>query len=198
MLPRVIAVLAMIILLKFAVGFDAGARSVVMHTSKRCARSVASHHACSFNHPRSAAASSPILHSGEGGTAVEKVGKAQMTTILIEYEAQGKGSSGYAVINVRGEGEVEATGKLAPSIKTVPVQVIAEVSVAKPLLSVRIISHANLILLFFGSNAKGDMALDDGDFELQFGFEKPQLDETLVFTCKAGIRAEMAANTAAR
>jgi len=36
----------------------------------------------------------------------------------------------------------------------------------------------------------------EDDFKAQFGFDKPQLDETLVFTCKAGIRAEKAANLA--
>lgn len=38
--------------------------------------------------------------------------------------------------------------------------------------------------------------MDEDDFEEQFGFVKPSLDETLVFTCKAGIRGASAAKLA--
>ena len=34
--------------------------------------------------------------------------------------------------------------------------------------------------------------LPDDTFEEQFGFEKPTMDQTIVFTCKAGIRSHYA------
>ena len=35
--------------------------------------------------------------------------------------------------------------------------------------------------------------MSEDDFEEEYGFAKPDLDETLVFTCKAGIRSQAAA-----
>jgi rhodanese-related sulfurtransferase len=38
--------------------------------------------------------------------------------------------------------------------------------------------------------------MEEEDFAEMFGFDKPSLDETLVFTCKAGIRSASAAKLA--
>lgn len=74
------------------------------------------------------------------------------------------------VIDVRTPDEVAYTGKLAPHVHTFPVQIILQ------------------------TNAFG---LSDEDFEEVAGFEKPSLDQTLVFTCAAGIRSVYACQAAA-
>ena len=43
----------------------------------------------------------------------------------------------------------------------------------------------------------GVFTMADEDFEDSFGFSKPSMDETIVFTCKAGIRSMHAAQFAA-
>lgn len=94
-----------------------------------------------------------------------------MTEIIQGYEAGGREDSGYVVIDVRGEEEVMMTGKVSPSTITLPLPVIM---------------------------AQNVFALDEDDFEDFCGFEKPGLDETLVFTCAAGIRSQHAAYFAAQ
>ena len=44
---------------------------------------------------------------------------------------------------------------------------------------------------------RGALQVDDDEFQEMFGFPKPSLDETLVFTCKAGMRSMYAAQIAA-
>ena len=44
----------------------------------------------------------------------------------------------------------------------------------------------------------GIFGLDEDDFEELTGIVKPSLDETIVFTCAAGIRSVYAANYAAQ
>jgi len=44
---------------------------------------------------------------------------------------------------------------------------------------------------------RGALQLEEDEFEESFGFAKPALDETLVFTCKAGMRSMYAAQVAA-
>lgn len=39
--------------------------------------------------------------------------------------------------------------------------------------------------------------MDPEDFEEAFGFEKPKMTDTVVLTCKAGIRSQQAAQFAA-
>jgi len=38
--------------------------------------------------------------------------------------------------------------------------------------------------------------MEEDDFLETFGFKKPQCDETFIFTCKAGIRSQVAAQVA--
>ena len=61
----------------------------------------------------------------------------------------------------RGEDEIAFTGKLSDCVETLPLPLIAQM---------------------------GALNMEDEDFEAQFGFAKPTMDETIVFTCKAGIR----------
>ena len=44
---------------------------------------------------------------------------------------------------------------------------------------------------------RGALNLDPEDFEEAFGFEKPKMTDTVVLTCKAGIRSQQAAQFAA-
>uniref|UniRef100_A0A7S1DE33 Rhodanese domain-containing protein n=1 Tax=Cyclophora tenuis TaxID=216820 RepID=A0A7S1DE33_CYCTE len=98
---------------------------------------------------------------------IKIVGKEGMEAILQDYEESGRDESGYIVIDVRNQDEVVATGKLSPSVVTLPLgQVVA-----------------------------GAFSKSADDFEDSFGFDKPAVDETLVFTCLAGKRAQTAAET---
>ena len=101
---------------------------------------------------------------------INRVQKDVFSQIVDEYEAEGREASGYVVIDVRGEDEVAFTGKVSPNTYTLPLPLIAQ---------------------------EGAFTLDDDDFEEQYGFAKPSLDETLVFTCKAGVRSNYAAQYAA-
>ena len=94
-----------------------------------------------------------------------------MEEILEDYEEGGRMESQYCVIDVRTEDEVRTTGKLSENVNTLPVQIIMQ------------------------ANA---FEMDPDDFEVNFGFEKPTPDETLVFTCAAGIRSVYACQFAAK
>lgn len=110
--------------------------------------------------------------TGDGtGPSIENVGKEEMEEILEDYEAGGREESGYVVIDVREPHEVAYTGKLSPNTHTLPLGAIAQGNV-------------------FG--------LEDDEFEEICGFPKPDLSETLVFTCAAGIRSTHACNFAAQ
>jgi len=93
-----------------------------------------------------------------------------MEEIVDEYEDAGREESLYCVIDVRTPAEVQATGALGDNVYNVPVQVLIE---------------------------KNAFGMDEEDFEEEFGFAKPQMDETLVFSCAAGIRSVYACQTAA-
>jgi Rhodanese-related sulfurtransferase len=71
---------------------------------------------------------------------------------------------------VRNEDEIAYTGKLSDCVETLPLPLIAQM---------------------------GAFNMSEEDFEDSFGFAKPQKDETIVFTCKAGIRSMHAAQYAA-
>lgn len=101
---------------------------------------------------------------------INRVQKDVFSQIIDEYESEGREASGYIVIDVRGHEEVDFTGKVSPNTYTLPLPLIAQ---------------------------EGAFTLDDDDFEDQYGFAKPSLDETLVFTCKAGVRSNYAAQYAA-
>ena len=94
-----------------------------------------------------------------------------MQTILDTYDCEGREASQYVVIDVRTEEEVYGTGKLSPNVHTLPVQVIMQSNVFQ---------------------------MDPDDFEDFCGFEKPRPDETLVFSCAAGIRSVVACHFAAQ
>mmetsp|Transcript_16909 Transcript_16909/g.46758 ORF Transcript_16909/g.46758 Transcript_16909/m.46758 type:complete len:179 (-) Transcript_16909:1029-1565(-) len=98
------------------------------------------------------------------------IGREQMEEILEDYEHGGREESGYIVIDVRERDEVEYTGQLSENTVTMPLQTIMGLNNA--------------------------FELDEGDFENVFGFAKPTPDETLVFSCAAGIRSVHAANFA--
>ena len=93
----------------------------------------------------------------------------ELEEIIEEVTNTSREESGYVIIDVRGEDEIRATGKLSPCVETLPLPYIA---------------------------ARGALALDEEDFEAAFGFAKPGLDETIVFTCRAGIRSMQACQIA--
>ena len=101
---------------------------------------------------------------------IRQVGKRDMAEIIEDYENGGREESGYVVMDVRGPDEVMYTGKVSPQVITLPLPLIM---------------------------SKNVFALDEEEFEELCGFEKPQPDETLVFTCAAGIRSQQAAYSAA-
>jgi len=101
---------------------------------------------------------------------ITRIGKDAMTEILEDVANGGREESGYVVIDVRGVDEINFTGKLGEDVETLPLPYIMQA---------------------------GALNLEEEEFEEQFGFAKPQLDETLVFTCKAGIRSMTACQVAA-
>ena len=99
---------------------------------------------------------------------VTSVGKEQMNKLIQAVEDS---SSEYVIIDVRNVDEINATGKLSPVVETLPLPYIAQYGVFN---------------------------MDAEEFEENFGFTKPELDQTLVLTCKAGIRSMHAAQFAAQ
>jgi len=102
----------------------------------------------------------------EGGS--RRIDKAAMEEIIEDVKSSSREEVGYCLIDVRGHDEIAFTGKLDDVVETLPLPYIAE----------------------------GALMMDEEDFKETFGFDKPQLDETLVFTCKAGIRSQHAAQLA--
>jgi rhodanese-related sulfurtransferase len=72
--------------------------------------------------------------------------------------------------SVRGEDEVAYTGKLSPEVHTLPLPVIMQLKVFE---------------------------MDDEEFKDVCHFPKPSPDDTIVFSCAAGIRSQQAAYFAA-
>jgi rhodanese-related sulfurtransferase len=102
----------------------------------------------------------------EGG--IMNIDRAAMMEIIEDVVNSSREESGYVIIDVRGHDEIQSTGKLNDVVVTLPLPYIAQ----------------------------GALAMDEEDFKEAFGFEKPQLDETLVFSCKAGIRSNQAGQLA--
>ncbi|GKY98557.1 hypothetical protein MPSEU_000812500 [Mayamaea pseudoterrestris] len=100
--------------------------------------------------------------SSSSSQNIESIDKTQMEAILNDFEEKGRQASGYCVIDVRSRMEVYQTGKLSPSIPTLPVEWILYDKIFE---------------------------VDQDDFEDMAKFTKPSLDETLVFTCARGIRS---------
>lgn len=105
---------------------------------------------------------------GNDESSVPRIHREAMEEIIEDVANGGREDSGYVIMDVRGHDEVAQTGKLDDVVHTLPLPYIAE----------------------------GALSMDEDDFEEQFGFVKPSLDETLVFTCKAGIRSASAAKLA--
>lgn len=102
----------------------------------------------------------------EGG--ITRIDRTAMLEIIEDVSNSSREESGYVIIDVRGHDEVQYTGKLDDVVETLPLPYIAQ----------------------------GALAMEFEDFKETFGFEKPGLDETLVFTCKAGIRSQQAGQLA--
>jgi rhodanese-related sulfurtransferase len=106
---------------------------------------------------------------------IQHIGKAEMRQIL--EECQSSSSSGdedrnhFCVIDVRTFEEVTRTGPLSDVVHTLPIQTVVERQV---------------------------FALDGDDFEEIAGFAKPSTDQTLVFSCAAGVRSVYACHFAAQ
>lgn len=115
--------------------------------------------------------SSLQMSSSASSPQIISIDKSQMNDIISETEESQGNDSKYTIIDVRNVDEINFTGKLSPVVHTLPLPYIAQYNV-------------------FG--------LDDDDFEEQFGFSKPGLDQTIVFTCKAGIRSMHAAQFASQ
>jgi rhodanese-related sulfurtransferase len=128
-----------------------------------------------MTNPRSSGFSRARLFSsaatGGDGLAVKNIGRDEMEEIVEDYEEGGRQESGYVIIDVREAEEIAYTGKVSPNTLHVPLGVLAQYQVFN---------------------------MDDDEFEEVCGFIKPDLDETLVFTCAAGIRSMQACNLAAR
>lgn len=95
------------------------------------------------------------------------INKDKLKEILAEYKSREE--SGMVLIDVRGEEEIMATGKISPVAETLPLPYIQQHRV---------------------------FTMDEQEFLDNFGFEKPRLDETIIFTCKAGIRSKVACQIA--
>jgi rhodanese-related sulfurtransferase len=98
-----------------------------------------------------------------GGSEEGAINKEAMTKIIEEVSATSREESGYVIIDVRGHDEIASTGKLNNCVETLPLP-----------------------------NIPGGLVMEEEDFKAEFGFDKPGLDETIVFSCKAGVRAKQA------
>mmetsp|Transcript_1594 Transcript_1594/g.1653 ORF Transcript_1594/g.1653 Transcript_1594/m.1653 type:complete len:190 (-) Transcript_1594:421-990(-) len=104
----------------------------------------------------------------ESDRPISRINKSGLEEILDDIEKGGREDSGYIIIDVREEDEVAFTGKISKHAFTLPLSYIQ----------------------------RGALNMPDNDFMETFGFEKPLPDETIVFTCKAGIRSATAASMA--
>mmetsp|Transcript_12687 Transcript_12687/g.24396 ORF Transcript_12687/g.24396 Transcript_12687/m.24396 type:complete len:206 (-) Transcript_12687:34-651(-) len=167
--------------------FLAATRSTTAFSSPattRAATTIVTRSSSVWVHPKSAVLRNPrlIVHqramssdSSPSETAVPSIrhiNKEEMKQILMEHEEMVSADleSPYFIMDVRTEPEVQQTGKLGPSVPTLPVQ-----------------------LMMPPYNA---WQMDDEDFEEAFGFAKPSKDLTMVFSCAAGIRSVSACKMA--
>lgn len=108
---------------------------------------------------------------GNGGFMIRHVEKNEMEEIVKNYENEGRKHSGYVIIDVREAHEIESTGKISPNTLHLPMCLVAQSQIFR---------------------------MDEDEFEEMCGFPKPSMDETLVFTCAAGIRSSYVCNFAAQ
>jgi rhodanese-related sulfurtransferase len=105
---------------------------------------------------------------GGASEGITRINKEAMTEIIEDVSSTSREESGYVIIDVRGHDEIAYTGKLNDCVETLPLPYIAQ----------------------------GALAMEEEDFKEAFGFDKPGLDETIVFSCKAGIRSQQAGQLA--
>ncbi len=98
---------------------------------------------------------------------IQQIQKSQLEDIIEQIRTNGREESGYVIIDVRNVDEIRMTGKLDECVETLPLPFIAAEG--------------------------GAFSLEPEEFEEKFGFVKPSPDETLVLSCKAGIRSMHAA-----
>ena len=77
----------------------------------------------------------------------------------------------YKPIFLKEQNEVDSSGKVSPNTHTLPLSILG---------------------------AQQVFEMDEDEFEIVCGFPKPTMDETLVFTCAAGIRSQHACAYAAQ
>eukprot|EP00934_Nitzschia_sp_Nitz4_P003125 Nitzschia sp. Nitz4//scaffold160_size51814//30220//30858//NITZ4_006913-RA/size51814-processed-gene-0.25-mRNA-1//-1//CDS//3329537854//3115//frame0 len=99
--------------------------------------------------------------------SIQTIGLDDMKEIVLDYEMGGRDESLYVILDVREPHEVAMTGPLSPHTLHLP-------------LASKIMTQD-----VFG--------MDPDDFQDEFGFPKPTTDETLVFSCAAGVRSYQAA-----
>eukprot|EP00540_Astrosyne_radiata_P010879 CAMPEP_0116842422 /NCGR_PEP_ID=MMETSP0418-20121206/11507_1 /TAXON_ID=1158023 /ORGANISM="Astrosyne radiata, Strain 13vi08-1A" /LENGTH=219 /DNA_ID=CAMNT_0004473029 /DNA_START=52 /DNA_END=711 /DNA_ORIENTATION=+ len=104
-------------------------------------------------------------------TVVVAAGLEEMEDIVEDFAMKGREESGYMVIDVRDADEMMMTGLMSQSIYCLPLYWIEQ---------------------------RGALEFDNEEFYERFGFDKPNPEETIVFTCAAGVQAEKAARVAAR
>uniref|UniRef100_A0A7S4N641 Rhodanese domain-containing protein n=1 Tax=Odontella aurita TaxID=265563 RepID=A0A7S4N641_9STRA len=98
------------------------------------------------------------------------IGKTEMAKILAEVE-NGTGDENYVVIDVRGADEIMmGTGLMSSDVNILPLPEITNMDAFN---------------------------MGEETFEAQFNFPKPNAEDTVVFTCKAGPRSQQAAQLAA-
>ena len=118
--------------------------------------------------PRNPITQQQMSFFGGQTEGIQRIDRAAMTEIIEDVVNSSRDESGYIIIDVRGHDEIQHTGKLSDVVETLPLPYIAQ----------------------------GAFAMEEEDFKEAFGFEKPGMDETLVFTCKAGIRSQQAGQLA--
>ena len=123
-----------------------------------------------YTPPGSASRLFSSLGGGIQDIQLRNIGKEEMEEIVEDYEGGGREESGYLIMDVREVEEIIDTGKVSPNTQTLPLSVIS---------------------------SKNVFALDEEEFEENCGFPKPSPDETLVFSCRSGVRSVKAAQYAA-
>eukprot|EP00546_Thalassionema_frauenfeldii_P018900 CAMPEP_0178904464 /NCGR_PEP_ID=MMETSP0786-20121207/5714_1 /TAXON_ID=186022 /ORGANISM="Thalassionema frauenfeldii, Strain CCMP 1798" /LENGTH=172 /DNA_ID=CAMNT_0020575923 /DNA_START=134 /DNA_END=652 /DNA_ORIENTATION=+ len=118
-----------------------------------------------------ASSNSRLFSSSPSGSTLTNIGFDEMKEIVEDYEQGGREDSGYLVMDVREYNEVEASGKISPTTQTLPLSIISQ---------------------------QQAFEMDAEEFESLVGFPKPTPEETLVFSCAAGIRSVTAAQWAAQ
>ena len=111
-----------------------------------------------------------MTSTGSNEAELKHIGWEEMDAIIDEYEELGREKSGVLVLDVRNEDEIAYTGQLSPNTKTLPLPFIMQYNI---------------------------FSMSEDEFEDICGFPKPTLDETIVFSCAAGIRSVHAAKFAA-